>query len=786
MSIVHGHGPMPADIMIIGEAPGEEEVRRGIPFCGQSGDLLDKMLHEAGLNRSSVFVTNVCRVRPPQNDITVFIPEDKKNVTTDMVMYRDRWVSPHIISGIATLEKEISFVQPKVIITLGNVPLWAITGNWGITKWRGSILQSPAGHKVIPMFHPAAILRNWEWRFITVHDLRRAAEESRFGEVRYPPYRFLIRPSFAETISVLETLEDELSLGPRKLAVDIETRRGYTSCIGIGWSRLEAICIPFMRALGESNYWSLEEEIAVRAAIKRVVTHPNARVVGQYFLYDAQYFWAEDRYVPNVTDDTIIKHHVLFPGTPRGLDYLSSLYCSFHRYWKDEGKEWVAGRGEDENWEYNCKDCVITFEVSEVQDVALEQTGLVEVWKFQQQLFWPVLAMMIQGVLVNKDLQAKIGGELAEATKERHAYIERVLGHSLNPKSPKQMQALFYGDFALKPILHKKSKKPTLDDDALTRLAVREPLLKPLITILSDVRTLGVFKSTFIDAEVDPDGRSRCSYDITGAETYRFSSSVNAFGRGLNHENIPSDKSKSIQKAKNRGSTFKLPNIRTIFVPPQGYRIFDIDLDRADLQVVVWESNDLVLKQMLREGADIHSVNAKVLGIHRELAKVFCHGTNYGGSARTMAAHIGVTVHTAERIQKIWFAEHPGIRGWHKRIEEELMTKRYVTNKFGYRRFYFDRIEEVLPEALGWIPQSTVACVINRALMRIAVSLPDVQLLIQVHDSLTGQFPDSMTQELLPKIQELSRIVIPYDDPLTIPTSIKSSLVSWGDAKGDD
>ena len=75
---IHGKGPVPARIMIVGEAPGEEEIRRGEPFCGASGSELNKMLGEAGISRGECFVTNVSRERPPKNDINLFIAKAKK------------------------------------------------------------------------------------------------------------------------------------------------------------------------------------------------------------------------------------------------------------------------------------------------------------------------------------------------------------------------------------------------------------------------------------------------------------------------------------------------------------------------------------------------------------------------------------------------------------------------------------------------------------------------------------------------------------------------------------
>lgn len=254
------------------------------------------------------------------------------------------------------------------------------------------------------------------------------------------------------------------------------------------------------------------------------------------------------------------------------------------------------------------------------------------------------------------------------------------------------------------------------------------------------------------------------------------------------------------------GDPYHLPNLRSLFGPDPGYTFFDMDLDRADLQVVVWEADDSMLKTALRMGADIHLLNAFVLEgkdpppleelveTHpryqdhrgprkhaREFAKVFCHATNYGGGARTIAGHTGRTVQDIDRAQKIWFAAHPGVRRWHDRTLEQITKRRYVENHFGYRWYIFDRIEGLLPEAVAWIPQSTVSIVINRIWMNIYKQLPEVQVLLQVHDSLAGQFPTHKKAEMLRRIQECSKIVVPYPDPLIIPTGISTSDVSWGE-----
>lgn len=769
-------GPIPAKIMIVGEAPGADEEHRGEPFVGMSGMELTRMLADGGINRSECFITNVCRVRPPGNDISAFIAKTKKERTLAHVALRDKYVLPPIVEGYNLLQKEVRSVRPNIILALGNTPLWALTGNWGITKWRGSMLYSDfeGRPRVIPTYHPAAILRQWDWRAIAVYDIKRAARFRNGEPYPQPKWNFIIRPSYDRARETLVGLLDRARSGPLRLSFDLETRLGHIACAGLSWSLTEAICIPFMCVESKEGYWMAEQEADLVHLLYRLLTHPNAQVIGQNLLYDSQYTYRHWHFIPRVAQDTMISHHVAFAGLPKKLDFQASIYCDSYRYWKDDSKNWNPKMGEEQLWVYNCEDCVRTDEVAVATKEACEKLNLSEVDRFQQDLFWPVLRAMNLGVRIDTAARDKMAMDLMEAIAERETWFTAVLGHPLNPRSPKQMQSLFYTDLRL-PVQHKRGTgNVTLDEEALQRLGAKEPLIRPLVKRIIEHRSLGVFLSTFIRAPLDVDGRMRCSFNICGAETYRFSSSENAFGSGTNLQNLP----KGSEYPDPDGLSF--PNVRKLFIPDPGYVFFDMDLDRADLQVVVWEADDLELKAMLREGVDIHAENAKALGITRQLAKSWVHGTNYGGSPRTMAINCGLTTHAADRMQKRWFEIHPGIKRWHERTEHQLKTRRYVENRFGYRRFYFERVEGILPEALAWQPQSTVACVINRAWVNIHRLLPEVQVLLQVHDSLAGQFPSGFNHD---RLLGAARVVIPYGEPLIIPVGLKMSEKSWGDCK---
>lgn len=249
----------------------------------------------------------------------------------------------------------------------------------------------------------------------------------------------------------------------------------------------------------------------------------------------------------------------------------------------------------------------------------------------------------------------------------------------------------------------------------------------------------------------------------------------------------------------------ELPPIRKLMLPDKGHVMIDVDMSGADAQVVAWEANDKELMHAFQTGVKIHVKNYEdfwgkkfIPEIHKvkiEAGRLYTpydemkravHATNYYASARTVAATLQWKVSEAENFQRRWLKElHPGIEQWHRRVLQDVQLRRTVTNKFGYRIVYFSRPSEVLPEALAWIPQSTVAINAARAAINLTRGLPWVTILAQVHDSLLLQIPFRRWNSLsLRAIRDHITICTPYKpEPLYIPWSIKASTKSWGDVK---
>ncbi len=275
-----------------------------------------------------------------------------------------------------------------------------------------------------------------------------------------------------------------------------------------------------------------------------------------------------------------------------------------------------------------------------------------------------------------------------------------------------------------------------------------------------------------------------------------------------------------MSKKANALGQYPVPNVRKLIVPDGGFEVASVDLSGADAQTVAWESNDQDLKAAFRAKIKIHAHNAKSMfrgkvttGFEQpyyDLCRTGVHLVNYVGGDETLAAAMGFSVWEARAFRDEWFGLHPRILDWHDRIQDQLNRTRQVSNKFGYRRFYFDRVEGILPEAIAWIGQSTTACVTYRGfslmecwdtiqkfpereqlfepwmieLSRILLTELDLQMYLQVHDELVFQYPIMYREEVLKRVHPLIHITVPYDDPLIIPWGLKTSTRSWGECEG--
>jgi uracil-DNA glycosylase len=584
-------GPTNAKIVLVGEAWGSSEASARRPFVGSSGHELDKMLYEAGLPRASILCTNVIHAQPARNDFTEFLYSNDIAKKEKINEYYGIYPRDPLRSGIGNLWRLLDEVNPSLVICAGNWPLHVLTDHakpatkkgfklpTGIVSWRGSQTHSrpsPKGKRfnVLPIIHPAAILREWGYRPVTIHDLRSRAWRYLAGHLDWnpPPHTFFWNPSYDAVISILNSLIARACYGELWLSVDLETyQKRYISVLGLADKDM-AICIPFFSFSSNKQlipYFTLEQEQEIWLRAKVLLENPNTKIIGQNFVYDTQFFDRHFDIQAIVTLDTMVAHHLLFPGTPKGLHNLASLYSNHYCYWKDESEDQEDPEEDAESkWKYNCKDTRETYDIAfELMKQLTRADGFLEdeacaatneprraggMWEHYQEKMeqWALARTMTRtGILIDEEVKKRFSLELFHTSNSLEQWLLLAVPDHLqhNAKggpwcsSAQATMALLYDHIGLPPVLHKKTKRPTADDDAINSLLERRDArwLEPLLGRLSAYRSVGVFRKNFVDAKLGITGRLHSQFNVSHPETHRWSSAHTSFDEGTNLQNIP-------------------------------------------------------------------------------------------------------------------------------------------------------------------------------------------------------------------------------------------------------
>ncbi len=591
---VPGEGPKDAKIVIVGEAGGKAELQQGRPFVGPSGRTLNALLARAGIKRHECYVTNVVK----SSDTNVnnwYHDRNKKKPKFELNVARKN------------VQKEINEINPNLVIACGAEALKALKDEDGLSigDWRGSVIETKVG-KTIPIYHPAMLLRQWMWAAVTELDLKRARDEAQFPEIHRKERKLIVNPELWQVREFIEECKNH-----EYLSFDIETSGGknkerFIDCLGLAYSDDVAMSIPLTHANGEP-YWSLEDEMEVWKLLCDVMSDPSVKKIAQNGQYDIIYLERAGVPIRNFWFDTMNAANVIYPEFPKALSFLVSIYTD-EPFYKDTIKS--------DRWIYNAKDAALTYEVAMAQLQDMEDFGVTE---FYFTHVHPLLRIYVevheQGVRIDEEklekAKEKIEGEINELQDE----LNESAGRELNVNSPKQMREYLYDTLGFKP-RYNKAGNPTANADTIKEF-YRKTGRRELEIIL-EIRQLRKILSTYLNAPYDADGRMRCSYNVSGTETGRLSSSSSVDGTGTNLQNIP----KGV--------------CREIFIPDDGCKMVAGDLSQAENRVVAYLTRDENMLGIVNsDSGDIHTENAakifnkdpeKVSKQERQLGKRITHG----------------------------------------------------------------------------------------------------------------------------------------------------------------
>lgn len=511
-----------AKICFIADYPSFADAQVNQGYSDSAGSVLAQCLGHAGLSMAEASIIFV--IPEPCSQATAFkFWTPKGGFTTQATAYFQQ------------LKEAIKEANANVYVPLGEIGLQALTNKKGITKWRGSILESISFYssiKVIPSIDPRTALRQYLYRYYLSYDLKRAKEESFTTEIDLPKRNLIVQPSYTEALAFLDHCKKVESV-----AVDIEVYKMEVSCISFAPDSLLCMSIPF------DARWTLEEEKTLWLSVADLLENPKISKKFQNGMFDISFLLSRNNIiVQGYIHDTMVKHHLNYPDFPKGLGFITSLYTR-EPYYKDEGKTWFndlkGGTGSiDQFYIYNAKDSAVTFEADGPITIELERYKNTETYEFNQKLFKPLLYMCARGILVDESALAEHRKEARETRDKLQEKLNELCGFNLNVSSPVQCKKYFYETLNL-PKQMKKSKDSktglrkesvSSDDKAMKRL-IRKFNCEEA-KLVTQIRKYRKLIGTYLEVCYDDDKRLRCSFNMAGTATGRLSSSETIFGTG--------------------------------------------------------------------------------------------------------------------------------------------------------------------------------------------------------------------------------------------------------------
>lgn len=860
---VSAYGPTSARIMIVGEAPGADEEKEGRPFVGAAGRLLRQYLMEVGIDPESIYYTNICKYRPPNNQLEKF--------------FLDGGIpNLQVMDGMRELAEEIRTVRPNVIVAAGNFPHWALTGKarWfdktsdgkrirgfiGITDWRGSILPSrllgAEGFKVISTFHPSYINRQGMSDHGTFKaDLSRAKSECTFADIRRPnrdiilaerdPLRLVgyrdnsgnIVESWADGKGLSPNLEtiwepydvsrEELREGilanlPRAeeadifstplklLTVDIEMIGSNCHCVGVTDRKDRAIVIP-TRNMGDLTY------------VQSIVCS-GVGINAQNSMFDGSMLeWHLGMEImPFVKFDTMFAQHSAEIEMEKGLSFLNSIHTDqpFYKDMVDWKKVKLGTQDMGVTYAYNGIDVWTQHEVAEAQiRDQLDDEGVRRTFIYEMALLNPLWRMSRRGIRIDTAAMDAARKELTTTTQRIGMDILLMAGKPINARPSNECRWFLYDKMGL-PVVKATKVGASTDDKTLAALSVAKNITEEqrrAITLVRQFRVAANLMSKFFDIEFDSDGRMRGHYDPTKTVTGRLASrKFYPTDKGTNQQNIPRDK-----------------RARRVFVADRGKIFFYADLERAESLVVAHLTGDPRMLADHSPGVDAHKSLASALYSipedeitedQRYIGKKTRHAGNYMQGPMTFMKNFNQDAHKtglsiefseAKMLMDRYKELHPLLKNWWDATNSRLWKTRTLYNLIGHRRIFYGHIGAILPEAVAYVPQSTVGATLNIGFLNMeGVSSPymeerglwdeykmigaelaeyGLECLMQIHDAVAGQVNEKDAERALPLIKRAMEFPLrnprTYEDFIITaevladldPAHIAEARSNWGD-----
>lgn len=793
-----GTGPRRANVMIIGEAPGQREDDSGTPFIGRSGALLDELLEDAGLSREDIYITNAVHCRPPDNRT----PKRKE------IAACKRW-----------LDAEIASVRPQFILTLGNVPLESLLGVKGIRKHRGMPVEKN-GIIIFPTYHPSYALRDERQKPVLASDIKMFAKIiDKGGIANEDGLNFRIITSWKDVAEAIADIEATEVIAIDSEDTQLEHFQPGFDVVSLGFgTKTTQWCFPMSHPAGwlTGNKWGLRKLVKLLDK-----TLEGKTLVMQNGKFDTLCMAARYGVWWYCDFDVMLAHYNLDENSPHDLGLLAQIYLDAIDYdiplIEKQGKVFFDEPLLDavvlnRHCQYLAMDVYYTRRLYYIFRKMLRAD--IDTKRLFEWLTMPVSRMYADMEFIGpwvdrpqlysarKQYTEQAQRCFDELTKLTPKYADnkwydkkkREWRTGINWGSPKQVAKLLFDDIGLEPLDETKGGENSTSESVLLRLRDKHPIPKLLLDWREAMKNLG-----FLDAwdKMAIENRLHPSFKVHGTTTGR-----------------PSCTDPNLQQ------TPRNPILRSCISAPPGYDLIDADQSQVEMRVATELSRDPVLMRIYQTGGDVHTATVQdVFGImkpdkeQRKKGKAINFGFLFGMWWRKFIIYardnyeVDFTEREAQEVRAGFFRKYASLPKWHTKQKRFANLHGYVKSLMGRkRRLPAAMRKDDTPECReaerqainapvqGFASDLTLAGALdlhgdytNRPThrgYRAPMFAKEIYRLVgTVHDSLLGESRKDMTQAVVVKIKAIMAwpsLLDKFGVQMEVPLVAEAAIGAWG------
>ena len=519
--------------------------------------------------------------------------------------------------------------------------------------------------------------------------------------------------------------------------------------------------ISFSVEVGEAAYIPLRHEgmdvpeqldmDMVLARLKPWLEDAIKKKLGQHVKYDQHVFANHGITVRGYAHDTMLQSYVLEADRPHNLTSLALRHVSrtgiSYEDLCGKGKNQIpfAQVSVDKAAAYSCEDSDQTLDVHRTLWPRIQaHAGLLHIYELEMQTSEALFRIERNGVSIDAGELARQSNDLGARILKLEEEAYEIAGQPFNLSSPKQLGEIFFDKLGMPVVKKTATGARSTDEEVLEKLAEDYPLPAKLLEHRSLSKLKGTYTDKLAQMALPSDGRVHTHYAQAVAVTGRLSSN------DPNLQNIP------VRTPEGR-------RVREAFVAPEGKLIASADYSQIELRIMAHLSGDEALLSAFKNGLDVHRATAaEVFGVsvdevsseQRRYAKVINFGLIYGMSSFGLAKNLGIETKAAAAYIDKYFQRYPGVKRYMDQTVELAHAQGYVETVFGRRL--------VLPEinggngprkkaaeraAINAPMQGTAADLIKKAMVAVQARLdaekPEVLVIMQVHDELVFELPES-------------------------------------------